>query len=128
VSGSRAGRAPAAAALGLVAALLAGCMGGAAGYLQVRPERLYERQPLDTEVSRVIGRVELHRSAFAVFGIPFSSPNVAAAIDSRVQESDADAITNIEVAMSLHTFFFVFGASRYDVTGDLIKFDKGEAK
>jgi len=114
--------------IGLLAGCLAGCMGGASGYLQVRPERLYEREPLDKESWKLIRRLELERSAFSFLGIPFSAPNVAALIDSQVQESDADAITNLEIAMSLRTFFFVLGASRYEVGGDLIKFEKEEGK
>ena len=107
-----------------VAAATIGCAGGQVGYLQVRPERLYERRPLDDAHVERVGKMDFERRTFAIFGIPFSSPNIVAAIDSEIQDNNADAVANLQIASRLQVVLYLVANTVYHVTGDLVRYDK----
>lgn len=109
-----------------VLALLAGCGGGGA-YVQIRPEHLYERQPTDSVAYEKVGSLDIERTGFGIFGFPISIPNVVAAVESAIQEADADAVTNMEVQSRLQGIFFLGTVTRFRVRGDLIRFEKRES-
>ncbi len=108
----------------VVAAAAVGCAGGQVGYLQVRPERLYEQRPLDDVHVERVAKMDFERRAFAILGIPFSSPNIVAAIDSQIQDNKADAVANLQIASRLQVVFYLVADTVYHVTGDLVRYDK----
>jgi hypothetical protein len=93
------------------------------GLMQVRPERLYERSPTDQTSYRKVADLDVTMRAFTLFGFPIALPNLVATIDSRIQEADADAVTNLEVESRLLNVLLIFGSSSYTATGDLIVYE-----
>lgn len=99
-----------------------GCAGPT--FVQVRPEHLYERVPGDGVRWTQVAPLEVKRSSFAVLGVPVSTPNLVAAIESGVQDANADAVTNLEVEMQLRSLFFILGYGDWTARGDLIRFQQ----
>lgn len=107
----------------VVAVAALGCAGGQVGYIQVRPEHLYEQRPLDDVRVKRVAKMDFERRAFAFLGIPFSSPNLVAAIDSQIQDNNADAVANLQIASRLQVVFYLVANTVYHVTGDLVSYD-----
>ena len=103
----------------------AGCGGGGA-HVQIRPEHLYERQPIDTATYERIAQLDIKRTGFGLFGFPISVPNVVAAVESAIQEADADAVTNLEVQSRFQGILMLGTITTFRVRGDLIRFEKRE--
>jgi hypothetical protein len=102
--------------------VLAGCGGGGA-YVQIRPEHLYERPPADAVAYQKVGDLDVQRTGFGLLGFPISVPNVVAAVESAIQEANADAVMNMEVQSRLQGIFFLGTVTKFRVRGDLIRFE-----
>ena len=106
-------------ALAWLSVALVGC---GTAFMEVRPERLYERRPGDRATYRKVRDLELAMGSFQLFGAPIALPDIVASIDSEIQEAGADAVTNLEVESRMISAF-VFGYTIYTARGDLIVFE-----
>jgi hypothetical protein len=106
----------------VILAILAGAC-TTASVMQVRPERFYERSPTDQTSYRKVADLDVTMRAFTLFGFPIALPNLVATIDSRIQEADADAVTNLQIESRWLTVLLILGSSSYTATGDLIVFE-----
>ena len=108
------------ASLPLLCGLGLGC--AVVPYAEVRPERFYERWPDDDVRYRKVGDLEVSVGAFNLLGFPVAIPNLAATIDARIQDANADAVTNLEVE-TRWIGLLVFNYALYVARGDLISFE-----
>jgi len=110
----------------IVPLLLAGAepMGCGASHIQVWPEHLYQRSPVDAAHYETVGNLDVTRSSFLLLGFPVSLPNLVAAIESGIQEANADAVTNLETETQFRSFFLFVGYVSHSARGDLIRFEE----
>lgn len=96
--------------------LLSGC---ATGYMEVLPERLYEKRPWSTNEINVVGELHVVERGFSFMAIPISIPDLALAIDAAVQDAGADLVANLEVESAQVSALILSWAS-YTARGDLV--------
>jgi hypothetical protein len=98
------------------------CVGCTGQYMaNVRPEKLYQKQPGSEIPYKKTEQLHFKKSAFSLFGIPISTPNLVASIDTEIQKAQADAVSNLSITAIIKSYLVV-GFTEYHIQGDLIEF------